>query len=137
MMDYKLQVIVVPVSDVDRAKTFYVDQAGFGLDVDHRAGDDFRVVQTTPRGSACSVTLMKNAERAGSLQGVHLIVEDIETARSELAERGVDVKGPFHFEEGQQAPGPDPEHRDYGSFLSFEDPDGNGWMVQEVPGSQG
>ena len=134
-MDYKLQVIVVPVADVDRAKAFYVDQAGFRLDVDHRAGEDFRVVQTTPRGSACSVTLMKNAERAGSLQGVHLIVEDIETARSELAERGVDVKGPFHFEDGQPAPGPDPEHSDYGSFLSFEDPDGNGWMVQEVRGS--
>jgi predicted enzyme related to lactoylglutathione lyase len=130
-MDWKLQLIVVPVADVDRAKAFYIEQAGFVLDVDHRAGEDFRVVQLTPPGSACSITLMKNAA-AGSLQGLHLVVGDIDLARAELVERGLDVSEAFHFDAGGQAPGPDPERRDYGSFLSFSDPDGNGWMVQEV-----
>jgi catechol 2,3-dioxygenase-like lactoylglutathione lyase family enzyme len=131
-MDWKLQLIVVPVSDVDRALTFYRDGVGFGLDVDHRAGDDFRVVQLTPPGSACSVTLMRNVESAGTLQGLHLVVEDIEAARSELVDRGTGVSDIFHFEAGVQAPGPDPERADFGSFLTFADPDGNSWMVQEV-----
>jgi catechol 2,3-dioxygenase-like lactoylglutathione lyase family enzyme len=130
-MDWKLQLIVIPVSDMDRAKRFYTDNAGFDLDVDHSAGDDFRVIQLTPPGSACSVTLMKNPA-AGTLQGLHLIVDDIEAARDELAERGVDSSEIFHFEEGGQLPGPDPQRSDYGSFLSFNDPDGNGWLVQEV-----
>ncbi len=131
-MDWKLEVIVVPVTDIDRAKAFYLDRAGFRLDVDHRAGADFRVVQLTPPGSHCSITLMREPGRAGSLTGLHLIVEDIEAAVAELAQRRLDVDGPFHFEEGRQAPGPDPERRDYGSFLSFRDPDGNHWLVQEV-----
>ena len=130
-MDFKLELVIVPVSDVDRAKTFYTDKAGFKMDVDHRAGD-FRIVQLTPPGSACSVTLMWNAKAAGSLQGLHLVVSDIEVARAELVERGVDVSDSFHFESGGQVPGPDPQRADYGSFLSFNDPDGNGWMVQEV-----
>lgn len=125
-MDWKLELIVVPVSDVDRAKAFYMDQAGFHLDVDHRAGEDFRVVQLTPPGSACSIALMRNEEAPGSIKGLQLVVPDIETAREELAGRGVDVSEVFHFEEGQQRPGPD-----YNSFLSFSDPDGTGWMVQE------
>lgn len=133
-MDWKLELIVVPVSDMDRAKRFYTDGAGFALDVDHRAGDDFRVIQLTPPGSACSVTLMKNPA-AGSLQGLHLIVDDIETARDELARRQVDVSEIFHFRDGRQVSGPDPNRGDYESFLSFSDPDGNGWMVQEVRGS--
>ncbi len=131
-MDWKLEVVVVPVSDVDRAKTFYMEQAGFNLDVDHRAGDDFRVVQLTPPGSACSVTIMRNTAAPGSVQGLHLIVSDIDAARAELVKRGTDVSEIFHFESGVQAPGPDPQRADYGSFLSFSDPDGNGWMVQEV-----
>jgi len=131
-IDWKLELIVVPVSDVDRAKTFYIEKAGFDLLVDHSAGDDFRVVQLTPPGSACSIAIMRNTERAGSVQGLHLIVSDIEAARAELAERGTDVSNLFHFDEGKQVPGPDPERGDYSSFLSFSDPDGNGWMVQEV-----
>lgn len=131
-MDWKLELIVVPVSDVDRAKAFYIEQAGFNLDVDHRAGEDFRVVQLTPPGSACSVTLMRNKEAPGSLQGLHLVVSDIDAARAELAGRGTEVSEIFHFGPAGQAPGPDPERRDYGSFLTFSDPDGNGWLVQEV-----
>ena len=131
-MDFKLELLVVPVSDIDRAKAFYTDGAGFGLDVDFSAGADFRVVQLTPPGSECSISLMRNAEKAGGLNGLHLIVDDIEAARAELAGRGVEVSEAYHFADGVRQPGPDPEHRDYGSFLSFEDPDGNGWMVQEV-----
>jgi catechol 2,3-dioxygenase-like lactoylglutathione lyase family enzyme len=130
-MDFKLELIVLPVADVDKVKTFYIDNAGFRLDVDHQAGD-FRVVQLTPPGSACSITLMPNAAAPGSIQGLHLIVSDIEAARAELAGRGVDVSEVFHFEAGGQKPGPDPEHASYNSFLSFSDPEGNGWLVQEV-----
>ncbi len=130
-MDWKLELVVVPVSDMDRAKAFYVDRAGFNLDVDHRAGDEFRIIQLTPPGSACSVTLMKNPA-AGSLQGLHLIVDDIEAAHEELSGRAVDIGEIFHFEDGVQTPGPDPNRDDYGSFISFSDPDGNGWLVQEV-----
>jgi catechol 2,3-dioxygenase-like lactoylglutathione lyase family enzyme len=131
-MDFKLELVIVPVSDVDRAKTFYIERAGFHLDVDHRAGADFRVVQLTPPGSACSITIMANATAAGSVQGMHLRVEDIEAARAELAGRGVDVSEIFHFSTGGQLPGPDPQRASYGSFASFADPDGNGWLVQEV-----
>jgi catechol 2,3-dioxygenase-like lactoylglutathione lyase family enzyme len=131
-MDFLLENIVLPVADVDRAKAFYTDQAGFHLDVDHRAGEDFRVVQLTPPGSACSVTLMRNAQAAGSVQGLHLIVSDIEAAGAELAGRGAEVSEIFHFEAGGQRPGPDPQRASYGSFISFSDPDGNGWLVQEV-----
>ncbi len=131
-MDWKLELVVVPVSDMDRAKAFYSKKAGFGVDVDHSAGDDFRVVQLTPPGSACSITIMRNPERAGSLQGLHLVVSDIDAARAELVGRGTDVSEIFHFESGGQVPGPDPQRSDYGSFLSFSDPDGNTWLVQEV-----
>jgi predicted enzyme related to lactoylglutathione lyase len=131
-VDWKLELVIVPVSDVDRAKAFYMEQAGFELDVDHRAGEDFRVVQLTPPGSACSVTLMRNPEAAGSVQGLHLVVSDIEAARAELVSRGTEATDFFHFGPGGQAPGPDPERRDYDSFFSFSDPDGNGWLVQEV-----
>ncbi len=131
-MDWKLELVVVPVSDVDRAKDFYVEKAGFNLDVDHRAGEDFRVVQLTPPGSACSITIMRNTEAPGSLKGLHLIVSDIEAARAELVERGVEASEIFHFEDGNQMPGPDPERSDHGSFLAFSDPDGNSFMVQEV-----
>jgi catechol 2,3-dioxygenase-like lactoylglutathione lyase family enzyme len=131
-MDFKLELVIIPVSDVDRAKDFYIQQAGFRLDVDHRAGEDFRVVQLTPPGSACSVTLMRNAEAAGSLQGLHLTVTDIDEARAELASRGANPSEMFHFGQNGQMPGPDPERASYNSFLSFTDPDGTGWLVQEV-----
>jgi predicted enzyme related to lactoylglutathione lyase len=135
-MDMKLELVIVPVSDVDRAKSFYMEKAGFTMDVDHRAGD-FRIVQLTPPGSACSITIMRNEKAAGSLQGLHLVVSDIGAARTELAGRGMDVSDVFHFEAAGQVSGPDPEHADYGSYLSFSDPDGNGWMVQEVPSRAG
>jgi catechol 2,3-dioxygenase-like lactoylglutathione lyase family enzyme len=133
-MDWKLELVIIPVSDVDRAMEFYVEKAGFRLDVDHRAGDDFRVVQLTPPGSACSITIGKGLTEAspGTYEGTHLVVEDIEAAREELLARGVDVSTIFHFGTNGKADGPDPERRDYGSFLSFDDPDGNGWTVQEV-----
>ena len=130
-MDWKLEVIVVPVADVDRAKAFYTEKAGFNLDVDYSAGEDFRVVQLTPPGSACSITLMRNTDAAGSIQGLQIVVSDIDAAWAELAGRGMDVSDIFHFEEGKQLPGPDPARADFNSFLSFSDPDGTGWMVQE------
>src|SRR5215470_19454344 len=131
-MDWKLEVVVLPVSDMDRAKDFYSEKAGFNVDVDHRAGEDFRVIQLTPPGSACSVTLMRNEEAAGSVQGLHLIVPDIEAAHAELKGRGASISEFFHFEVGGQVSGLDPQRSDYGSFFSFADPDGNGWLVQEV-----
>ena len=131
-MDWKLEVVVVPVSDVDRARDFYTEKAGFHLDVDHSAGEDFRVVQLTPPGSACSITLMHNAEVPGSVRGLHLVVPDIEAARAELAGRGVDVSEIRHLESGKWVPGPSPERRDYESFADFRDPDGNSWVLQEV-----
>jgi predicted enzyme related to lactoylglutathione lyase len=132
-VDWKFELVVVPVSDIDRAKTFYMERAGFGLDVDHEAGD-YRVVQLTPPGSACSVALMKNPDAAGSLQGLHLIVTDIDAAKAELQQRGAETSDLFHFDAGGQVPGPDPNRNDYGTFMSFSDPDGNGWLVQEVRG---
>ena len=129
-MDYKLELVVLPVSDVDRAKAFY-EQAGFHCDVDHRAGEDFRVVQLTPPGSACSITLMRN-DAPGTVHGLHLVVRDALAAHEDLTSRGIDVSAPFHFDAGGQQPGPDPQRADFGSFLAFSDPDGNSWMVQEV-----
>jgi catechol 2,3-dioxygenase-like lactoylglutathione lyase family enzyme len=133
-MDFKLELVIIPVSDVDRAKAFYTEKAGFTLDVDHRAGDTFRVVQMTPPGSACSISVGVGITDAapGSVRGMHLVVNDIEAARAELVGRGVEASEIFHFEAGQQRPGPDPQRSDYGSFLSFGDPDGNNWVVQEV-----
>jgi catechol 2,3-dioxygenase-like lactoylglutathione lyase family enzyme len=132
-MDFKLELVVVPVSDVDRAKAFY-EKAGFTLDVDHRASDTFRVVQLTPPGSACSITIGTGLTPAapGSYQGLHLVVSDIEAARTFLDDHGVEVSEPFHFGAEGQAPGLHPDRSDYGTYLSFSDPDGNGWLVQEV-----
>ncbi len=133
-MDWKLELVVIPVSDVDRTKDFYAERLAFELTVDHRAGEDFRVVQLTPPGSACAIALMKNTESPGSLQGLHLVVSDIDVAQAALASNGVEIEGPFHFDAGSQVPGPDPQRADYGTFLSFSDPDGNSWLVQEVRG---
>ncbi len=131
-MDWRFEAVVVPVTDIERAKQFY-EQAGFHLDVDQRAGESFRVVQLTPNGSASSIILLQNFGTPGALQGLHLVVRDIDAARAELVSRGVSVSDVFHFEDGAPAAGAAPGHGDYGSFLSFSDPDGNGWMVQEVP----
>ena len=130
-MDYTLELIVVPVSDVDRARDFYVGPAGFVLDTDYSSGPDFRVVQLTPPGSACSIALMRNPA-AGSLQGMQLCVANIDVARAELGGRGTPVSEVFHFGPAGQTPGHHPERASYGTFLSFQDPDGNTWLVQEV-----
>jgi catechol 2,3-dioxygenase-like lactoylglutathione lyase family enzyme len=133
-MDFKLELVLVPVSDVDRAKQFYVEKCGFNLDVDHQPNEDFRVVQITPPGSACSLTIGIGLSDAapGSYRGTHLIVTDIEAARAELVGRGVDVSEIRHMTPNGWEPGVDPEHGDYGSFADFKDPDGNSWVLQEV-----
>ncbi len=133
-MDYKLGLVLIPVADVDRAKRFYTEKAGFRLDVDHRAGDEFRVVQMTPPGSACSISVGTGITDAepGSTRGIHLVVSDIDLARSELVGRGVTVSEVRHMGAGGWTPGTDPEHRDYTSFADFADPDGNSWVLQEV-----
>lgn len=133
-MDWKLETIIVPVTDVDRAKAFYAEGCGFAVDVDFANGPDFRIVQLTPPGSACSITLMRNEERAGRLEGLHVVVTDIDAARETLVKGGVDVAEPFHHgQDGSQKPGHHPERVDFGTYLSFQDPDGNGWLIQEVP----
>ena len=133
-MDYTLELVVVPVSDVDRAKAFYIDQAGFKLLVDTSAGPDFRVVQLVPPGSACAIAIGFGigSMPPGSLHGLHLCVSDIEVAREELTGRGCEVGETFHFGAEGQAPGVDPERRSYATFMPFTDPDGNTWVVQEV-----
>lgn len=120
-MDWKLELLAVPVSDVDRAKAFYTEKAGFNADHDHTVSDDLRFVQLTPPGSACSIALGTGITDMppGSAQGMQMVVSDIEAARAELVERGVDVS------EVQEFP--------WGSFVFFNDPDGNGWAVQAMP----
>lgn len=132
-MDWKLEVIVLPVADVDRAKEFYTERAGFQLDVDFSAGEHFRVVQLTPRGSACSITLMRAEDEVNPIKGLQVVVPDIDAARAELLGLGTDVSEIFHFADGAQTPGHDPQRADYGTFFSFEDPDGHTWLIQEVP----
>lgn len=132
-MDYQLQLVLIPVSDVDRAKEFYTERAGFDLDVDHQAGDEFRVVQCTPPGSACSVAfgIGINDSEPGSTQGLHLVVEDIEVAHEELIRRGVEVSDVRHMGAGGWEAGVHPDRDDYASFADFADPDGNTWVLQE------
>jgi catechol 2,3-dioxygenase-like lactoylglutathione lyase family enzyme len=138
-VDYKLELILLPVADVDRAKAFYTEKVGFNLDVDTSPGGELRVVQMTPPGSACSVTIGTGITDAapGSVRGLHLVVTDIETARAELVGLGVDVSEIVHYEAGERKPGPDPEHSDYNSFAYFSDPDGNTWVLQERPSDPG
>jgi len=120
-MDWKLELVAVPVSDVDRAKAFYTEKVGFNADHDHRVSDEIRFVQLTPPGSACSIALGTGIINTspGSLQGLQLVVSNIGAARAELVERGVEVSEVQNF--------------DWGSFVFFSDPDGNGWSVQELP----
>ena len=140
-MDLKLEVLVIPVSDVDKAKAFY-EQLGFRLDADYPVGDSFRVVQVTPPGSEASIIFGNgvSAGEPGSAQGLHLVVTDIEAAREDLLARGAEVSeiwhdadGVFHHSgEANRVSGLHPERASYGSFASFSDPDGNGWTIQEV-----
>ena len=141
-MDMCLEVVVVPVSDVDRAKAFY-QSLGWRLDADFLGDSGFRVVQLTPPGSACSIIFGAEVTSAapGSAEGLHLVVSDIEAARAELSGRGVEVSDIFHDAGGvfhhagtaSRALGLAPNRKSYGSFISFSDPDGNGWFVQEIP----
>jgi catechol 2,3-dioxygenase-like lactoylglutathione lyase family enzyme len=136
-MDFKLELVLLPVSDIDRAKAFYTEKVGFNLDVDHHPNEEFRVVQMTPPGSSCSITIGKGITDAapGSYRGTHLVVTDIEAARAELAERGIEVSEIRHMGPEGWQPGPDPNHADYNSFADFADPDGNTWILQERRGS--
>lgn len=136
-MDWTLELIVVPVSDIDRAKAFYVDQAGFVELVDVKVGEETRVVQLTPRGSGCAIALMNSTPmKPGSIYGLHVIVPDIERARAELSGRGVEISDFFHFDATGQVDGPDPARSNYNTFAAFADPDGNTWLVQEVDRSK-
>ncbi|UBU14893.1 VOC family protein [Nonomuraea gerenzanensis] len=138
----KLEVVVLPVSDADRARDFYAGQLGFRLDADFPVKDGYRIIQVTPPGSGCSIIFGEGLTDAepGSVQGLHLIVSDIEQAQRELAGRGVEVTGPFHDATGAfhqagdagRVPGPHPQRASYGSFASFADPDGNRWFLQEI-----
>jgi catechol 2,3-dioxygenase-like lactoylglutathione lyase family enzyme len=140
-VDMRLEVVVIPVSDVDRAKTFY-QSLGWRLDADFAGEGGFRVVQLTPPGSACSVIFgaQVTGSAPGTTEGLQLVVDDIDAARADLSGRGVDVSDVFHDAGGvfhhagdaNRAPGPAPEHKTYGSFVSFSDPDGNRWYVQEI-----
>ncbi len=134
-IEMKLEVVVIPVSDVDRAKRFY-EGLGWRLDADFPGVDGFRVVQLTPPGSQCSIHFGRRVTKAapGSVQNLYLVVSDIEAARAELKGRGVDVSEAFHFAGlgGQPVPGPDPEGRSYSTFAGFHDPDGNGWLLQQI-----
>jgi catechol 2,3-dioxygenase-like lactoylglutathione lyase family enzyme len=120
-MDWKLELIAVPVSDVDRAKAFYTEKVGFNADQDHALGPELRFVQLTPPGSACSIAIGKGLVESapGSLKGLQMVVADVAAARAELVSRGVDVSEVQKF--------------DWGSFVFFDDPDGNGWAVQQLP----
>jgi catechol 2,3-dioxygenase-like lactoylglutathione lyase family enzyme len=139
--EMKLEVVVVPVSDVDRAKRFY-EGLGWRLDADLAVDDGYRVVQLTPPGSACSIIFGEGVTTAppGSFQGLQLSVYDIDAARADLLSRGVDASKTFHDVSGifhhagatGRVSGPAPEHADYGSFVAFSDPDGNGWLLQEI-----
>ena len=135
-VDLKLEVVIIPVSDVDRSKRFY-ESLGWRLDADFVVGDDFRIVQFTPPGSGCSIGFGKGvtAVAPGSAKGLELVASDIEAARAELVGRGVDVSEVFHgspFSPAGRISGPDPERGSYKSYASFEDPDGNLWLLQEV-----
>jgi catechol 2,3-dioxygenase-like lactoylglutathione lyase family enzyme len=134
-VDLKLEVVVIPVSDVDRAKRFY-EGLGWRLDADFAAGENWRVVQFTPPGSPCSIHFGKGLTTAtpGSFRNLYLVVSDLEAARAELNSRGASVSPAFHFNHFGEppAPGPDPKGNSYGTFASFSDPDGNSWLLQEI-----
>jgi catechol 2,3-dioxygenase-like lactoylglutathione lyase family enzyme len=145
-LDFKFEIVVVPVSDVDRAKDFYT-KIGWRFDIDSGRNGDYRLVQFTPPGSGCSIIFGENVTSAapGSLQGLYLVVTDVETARAELLARGVEISEVFHGDSGVydgpndpflfgrcRVDGPDPSHVSYRSYASFQDPDGNRWLIQEV-----
>lgn len=146
-MDLKLEAIIIPVSDVDRAKQFYEEALGFRVDIDYSAATyeqalgfrypgaaSYRIVQLTPPGSACSIQFGMGLTPVtpGTYQGLYLVTSDLEATRAELVGRGVSVSEPFHFGPQGMTPGIEPNKADYNSFASFSDPDGNGWLIQEI-----
>ncbi|HSE43308.1 MAG TPA: VOC family protein [Acidobacteriota bacterium] len=137
-MDLKLEVVVIPVTDVDRAKKFYEEKLGFRVDIDFEGpvapGKKMRAVQLTPPGSQCSIHIGNGITDAkpGTYQKTYLVTSDIQATRAELAKRGVDVSEPFHFGAEGITPGLDPNRQTYNSFVSFSDPDGNSWLIQEI-----
>jgi len=134
-MDWKIEVVTIPVSDVDRARDFYVEKVGFEVDIDHRISDEVRLVQLTPPGSACSIHLGWGTVHMepGDLDGVFLVVRDVRAARADLLERGVEVSEFQVFDEGACRPARDGEDLDYVGCVFFSDPDGNRWCVQQIP----
>jgi len=134
-MELKLELVPIPVSDVDRAKAFYTEKVGFEEDLDHTASAEFRVVQLTPPGSACSIAIGVGIldTPPGSVRGLHLVVPDVEAAREELAGRGVDVSEVRHFDGREWRPG---GGGGWNSYAFFSDPDGNGWALQQGPGGE-
>lgn len=140
-MHYRIEMFVLPVSDVDRAKAFY-EQLGFTCDVDHHPSPEFRVVQFTPPGSGCSVSFgvgLPVVAEPGDYQGMHIVVDDVEAAVADLRGRGIEVSDPFHFGPDGQAPGvhPGAPRPDFATYAQFCDPDGNRWLLQEVPSRAG
>src|SRR5262245_47673329 len=144
-MNLKLEVIAIPVSDIDRAKKFYQEACGFRLDADFDIEGyskllgfkppfppDFRVVQLTPPGSSCSIHLGTSTAKPGSAQNMYLVTDDIEATRAELVRRGVEVGEPYHLSPSGVTPGVQPQHQSYGSYAAFKDPDGNTWLIQEI-----
>jgi catechol 2,3-dioxygenase-like lactoylglutathione lyase family enzyme len=134
-MDIKLELVLVPVTDVDAAKTFYTEALGFDLLVDTPVGTEIRIVQVTPPGSGCSVGFgvgVLDGVKPGSYRGMHLVVKDVVAVRDQLIGKGVRVEEVRHIADGAWHPGPDPQRSDYMSFAEFSDPDGNGWLLQEV-----
>ena len=134
-MNWKIEVVTIPVSDVDRARDFYAEKVGFAVDIDHRISDDLRLVQLTPPGSACSIHLGKGTVdmEPGSIDGVFLVVRDVRVARDQLVERGVEVGELQVFDDGSYRPAREGEGLDYVGCVFFSDPDGNGWYVQQIP----
>jgi catechol 2,3-dioxygenase-like lactoylglutathione lyase family enzyme len=135
IVDWKLEVVTIPVSDLDRAKTFYAEQLGFNVDIDHQVSSEVRFLQLTPPGSACSIHLGSGTERLqpGSLEGLFLVVSDVKAAREALVERGVDVGEVLVFDSGEYRPSREGESLDLVGVVFFADPDGNRWMVQQIP----
>ncbi|MGH2532170.1 MAG: VOC family protein [Thermomicrobiales bacterium] len=131
-MEWTLEVVIVPITDVERAKRFYSEQVGFVVDHDTRVSDQMHIVQLTPPGSACSIVIGDGIVETppGSIQGIQLVVADVDAARAQLVARGVEVSPVYHFEDAGRVDG---RGGDWNSFVSFNDPDGNGWVVQERP----
>ena len=136
-MDWKIEIVTVPVSDIDRARDFYAEKVGFAVDIDHRISDDLRLVQLTPPGSACSIHLGKGTVdmEPGSMDGVFLVVRDVRAARDHLVERGVEVGELQVFDDGSYRKAREGENLDLVGCVFFSDPDGNRWCVQQIPAS--